>query len=100
MVEKAGKDGLWKRDIKMRSGLQEHPTTKILRKLEGEQLIKSVKTIYTGKTRPVYMLYELSLDKKRTGGPWYTANLEFDHEFVDAIINSSSRLSNEKNMQV
>ncbi len=75
--------GIWTKDLKMKSNLQQIQVTKILKTLESRQLIKAVKTV-ANKNRKVYMLYELEPSAELTGGAWYTEN-EFDSEFIEVL---------------
>jgi DNA-directed RNA polymerase III subunit RPC6 len=79
-IEKAGNTGIWTRDIKNRTNLQNNSLTKILKLLEGKCLVKAV-TSYTGKNKKLYMMFNLTPSRELTGGPWYTDG-EFDYEFI------------------
>ena len=79
-VEKAGNTGIWTRDIKNRTNLQNNTLTKILKLLESKCLVKAV-TSYTGKNKKLYMMFNLTPSRELTGGPWYTDG-EFDYEFI------------------
>ena len=80
LVEKAGNMGIWTRDLKLRTNLQNNTLTKILKSLEGKSLVKSVNS-FQGKNKKLYMLFGLTPSRELTGGPWYT-NGEFDYDFV------------------
>lgn len=83
VIEKAGNRGIWTRDIKNQTNIQQQTLTKSLKTLETRQLIKSVKSV-TSKSKKLYMLYDLEPSKEITGGPWYTEQ-EFDREFIDTL---------------
>ncbi|CAI5520297.1 unnamed protein product, partial [Closterium sp. Naga37s-1] len=75
--------GIWTRDMKTRTNLQQPQITKIIKTLEGRKLIKAVKSV-NNKSRKLYMLYELEPSREVTGGAWYT-DAEFDAEFISAL---------------
>lgn len=80
VIEKAGNMGIWTRDIKTGTSVNQNTLTKTLKSLEGRHLIKTAKSVKS-KSKKLYMLYELTPAKEITGGPWYT-DQEFDYEFV------------------
>ena len=82
IIEQSNDRGIWTRDIKLRSNLQQPAIAKILKTLESRALIKSVKWV-TNKNRKVYMLMEVEPSREITGGAWYTDN-EMDEELVHA----------------
>jgi len=82
-VERGGTQGVWVRNIKVTTRLQQPQINKILRKLENRKLIKPVKSV-AFKNRRMYMLYELEPDKALTGGPWYT-DQQLDVDFVNKL---------------
>eukprot|EP00951_Prasinocladus_malaysianus_P040032 scaffold455207_cov42-Prasinocladus_malaysianus.AAC.1 len=59
--------GMWTKDMKFQSNLQQPQITKILKTLESRKLIKAVKSV-SGGNRKVYMLYELEPSRELTGG--------------------------------
>ena len=79
-IKAAGNLGIWTRDLKQQSNLQQPQINKILKTLEGREIIKSVKSVQN-KNRKVYMLFELEPSKEITGGAWYT-DQEFDGELI------------------
>lgn len=83
VVEKAGNKGIWHKDIRSQTSLQQPALKKILKNLESRQLIKSTSSI-SSKTRKLYLLFDLEPAKEITGGPWYTEH-EFDHEFIEEL---------------
>jgi len=82
-VERGGTQGVWVRNIKIATRLQQVHINKILRKLESRKLIKPVKSV-AFKNRRMYMLFDLEPDKALTGGPWYTEQ-QLDLSFVAAL---------------
>jgi DNA-directed RNA polymerase III subunit RPC6 len=45
VVGKAGNAGIWTRDLKYMSGMQQTNLNKILKRLEARRLLKSVKSV-------------------------------------------------------
>jgi len=84
-IEKAGDVGIWTRDIRNKTNIQQQALTKIFKIMETRKLIKPIKSV-TNKSKKLYMLYDLAPSKEVTGGPWYT-ELEFDHEFISELRN-------------
>jgi len=82
-IKQVGNNGIWNREIKQNTNIQQQILSKALKELERRMLIKSVKSIHQ-KTKKIWMLYDLTPSTALTGGPWYTDN-EFDHEFVNEI---------------
>ena len=80
VIEKAQNNGIWTKDIRLQTNIQQQALNKIFKQLEQRRLIKPVKSV-TSKTKKLYMLYELTPSKELTGGVWYSG-LEFDHEFI------------------
>ena len=81
VIEKSGNLGIWTKDIRTQTNIQQQALNKIFKALETRRLIKPVKSVSSKK---VYMLYNLAPAKELTGGPWYT-ELEFDHEFINEM---------------
>lgn len=82
-IERAGNMGIWTKDIRMQTNIQQQALNKIFKTLESRQLIKPVKSV-TAKSKKLYMLYNLTPSKELTGGVWYS-DLEFDHEFINEL---------------
>ena len=83
LLEKSGPKGLWIKDILIKANIPYNFLVKILKKLEQEQLIKSVKGINTNKK--TYILYDIEPDKEVTGGIWFTNN-DVDLSFVNNLM--------------
>lgn len=83
IIQQSGTMGIWTKDMKMKSNLQQPQITKILKTLEGRKLIKAVKSV-ASKNRKVYMLFELEPSREVTGGAWYS-DQEFDSEFIGVL---------------
>ena len=75
--------GIWTRDIKITTNIQQQVLTKTLKILEQRKLIKSVRSVVS-KSKKLYMLFELEPAKEVSGGPWYT-DQEFDHEYLEML---------------
>lgn len=80
VIQKSGNKGIWTKEIKQQTEIQQQALTKIYKILESRKLIKPLKAV-TAKSKKLYMLYDITPAKEITGGPWYT-ELEFDHEFI------------------
>ncbi|KAG7343334.1 RNA polymerase Rpc34 subunit [Nitzschia inconspicua] len=79
-IEKAADRGIWTKDVRLQTNIQQQALTKIFKQLETRQLIKPIKSI-TAKSKKLYMLFDLEPSKEITGGVWYSG-LDFDHEFI------------------
>jgi len=82
-IKQAGNDGIWTKEIRMLTNLQQQALNKVFKQLEQRCLIKPVKSV-NAKAKKLYMLYELTPSKEITGGVWYSG-LEFDHEFISEL---------------
>ncbi|KAI3438602.1 hypothetical protein D9Q98_001025 [Chlorella vulgaris] len=82
-IQAAGNMGIWTRDMKQRTNLQQPKINKILKALEERSLVKSIKSVQNA-SRKVYMLFELDPAKELTGGPWYGPDA-FDSEFITVL---------------
>lgn len=83
VIEKAQNSGIWTKDIRLQTNIQQQALNKIFKQLEQRRLIKPVKSV-TAKAKKLYMLFELTPSKELTGGVWYSG-LEFDHEFISEL---------------
>jgi DNA-directed RNA polymerase III subunit RPC6 len=83
VIERAGNMGIWTKDIRIQTNVDQQALNKIFKGLEGRRLIKPVKSV-TAKAKKLYMLYNLTPSKELTGGVWYS-DLEFDHEFISEL---------------
>eukprot|EP00873_Tetraselmis_striata_P028789 jgi/Tetstr1/449053/TSEL_036268.t1 len=83
VIHQAGNIGIWTKDLKHKSNLQQPQVAKILKTLESRKLVKSVKSVTSG-NKKLYMLFELEPSREVTGGAWYTEQ-EFDSEFIEAL---------------
>ena len=83
VVERTENAGIWLRDIKSATSMQQQTLNKALKVLESRKLVKTVRSVQQ-KTKKLYMAYDLAPTREVSGGPWYTDH-EFDHEFVNEI---------------
>lgn len=68
-IEQAGSKGIWIRDIRLATNLQNPRLTKALKTLESRQMIKNVKQ-HSHPSKKIYMLFELTPSEELTGGAW------------------------------
>lgn len=83
VIERAGNMGIWTKDIRLQTNIQQQALNKIFKALETRRLIKPVKSV-AAKAKKLYMLFNLQPAKELTGGVWYS-DLEFDHEFINEL---------------
>eukprot|EP00501_MAST-03F_sp_TOSAG23-6_P001769 GSMAST32.ASY1.ANO1.1846.1 assembled CDS len=85
IIKAAGNKGVWTRDLKYKTGLQQNKTkfAKVLKNLERKRLIKSCRTV-AAKNKKIYILFDLEPARELRGGAWYTDG-EFDLEFISTI---------------
>lgn len=83
IIEAAGNKGIWLRDIRAKSNLEQKRVNSIIKKLRANKLIKSVTSVVASKKK-LYMLFDLEPDESLTGGAWY-ADEEFDAIFVKTL---------------
>ncbi|KAL9000239.1 MAG: hypothetical protein Q9169_001141 [Polycauliona sp. 2 TL-2023] len=79
-IESAGRDGIWNRMLRIRSGLHMTVVGEAVKSLERRNYIKQIKTAKFP-TRKTYMLAGLQPSEVVTGGPFYTDGT-LDDEFV------------------
>lgn len=82
-IKNSGNMGIWTKDMKRETNLQQPQVNKALKNLEGRGLIKGVKCV-SNQAKKVYMLAELTPSKEITGGAWYTGQ-NFDKEFTNIV---------------
>ena len=78
VIQEKGRDGIWKRDIKHRTGLVEKEVNKILNKLEKQRLIKMEKTVLRMNGK-MFFLYDVAPSAEHTGGVWYSRPVRRPH---------------------
>lgn len=82
-VERSGDAGIWTRNLKLQTKLQDVQVRRIIKKLENRKLIKAVKSI-THKNRKMYIGFHVKPSRELTGGPWYQ-DQELDHMFIELL---------------
>eukprot|EP00041_Stephanoeca_diplocostata_P009171 m.139581 g.139581 ORF g.139581 m.139581 type:complete len:336 (+) comp17633_c0_seq1:412-1419(+) len=82
-IEEAGNKGIWTKHLRSQTGLEKAQFNRVIKKMEGKKLIKSVLSVAAVK-RKFYLLYELEPDETLTGGAWYTGQ-DFDSVFIDLM---------------
>ncbi len=83
IIERAANKGIWIRDIRFQSNLSQTQLNKVLKNMESQKLIKSVKSVAASKKK-VYMLNEIEPDRSVTGGSWYSGN-DYESEFIEVL---------------
>lgn len=61
--------GVWTKDMKFKTNLQQPQITKILKELETRTLVKAIKPV-NQPSKKFYMLYDLEPAREITGGAW------------------------------
>ncbi|KAL8970738.1 MAG: hypothetical protein Q9197_003655 [Variospora fuerteventurae] len=89
LVESAGREGIWSRILRSKSGLHMTVMTRCLKTLEGKSYIKQIKTVKFP-NRKTYMLAGLQPSEDVTGGPFYTDGV-LDDEFVHQMAKWTER---------
>ncbi|ORX95636.1 RNA polymerase Rpc34 [Basidiobolus meristosporus CBS 931.73] len=82
-IKSSGNEGIWTKNLKMKTNLHQQVVMRCLKTLEQKMLIKAVKSV-KNPTRKVYMLIELTPSVEITGGPWFT-DQELDVDFIDTL---------------
>lgn len=67
VIEGVGNKGIWTKDIRLQTNVQQQALTKIFKSLESRRLIKPVKSV-SAKSKKLYMLYDLQPSAELTGG--------------------------------
>lgn len=80
LIEATANVGMWTRDIRLRSNLQQVQVPKILKTLESRKLIKAVKSV-ASKNKKMYMLFDLEPPHE----PFYNDDHELDLEFIRVL---------------
>ncbi|KAL0217972.1 hypothetical protein RCL1_008820 [Eukaryota sp. TZLM3-RCL] len=83
-VARSGNMGIWIRDLRLQTELQQAQLTKLLKVLQTRKLIKAVKSV-ASKGKKFYMLFDLEPSVTHTGGVLYDDNQQFDYTFVDNL---------------
>eukprot|EP00736_Rhodelphis_marinus_P011047 Rmarinus@m.13321 len=92
LIEQSSDKGIWVRDLRMKSNLQNARVTKSLKVLEDKKLIKSVNL----KNKRLYMLFDMQPHPDIAGTP-YHVNGEVDSVFVETMLKACRRfIANKK----
>ena len=83
-IQEKDRDGIWKRDIKHRTGLVEKEVGKILQRLEKKRLIKMEKTVLRQNGK-MFFLYDVEPSAEHTGGVWYSRPRPDDPPEFDTV---------------
>uniref|UniRef100_A0A183C1L5 DNA-directed RNA polymerase III subunit RPC6 n=1 Tax=Globodera pallida TaxID=36090 RepID=A0A183C1L5_GLOPA len=83
IIEESQRMGVWIRDIRERSGLNEVQLRRLLKALEQRKLVRSIKA--AGTTKKTYILSSLEADDTLTGGTFYS-DQQLDSEFVQTLL--------------
>jgi hypothetical protein len=70
-IQDKARDGIWKRDIKHKTGLVEKEVEKILKTLQKKKLVKMEKTVLRQNGK-MFFLYDIQPSAEHTGGVWYS----------------------------
>jgi len=88
-IRDSGNNGIWNRDLKIRTSLPQQQIGKIVKTLENRQLIKPFTSAQAGKKK-VFLLFELEPSKAISGGAWFS-NGDFDEEFFRITYTAAHR---------
>lgn len=83
LIEEAGQRGIWRGDLKRRTGIDEKQLAGLLKQLRERSLIKEIASV-TDKKK-TYFLYDIEPPNEVTGGIWFSGST-FNSEMVDQII--------------
>lgn len=89
LIESAGREGIWSRILRSKSGLHMTVMMRCLKILESKSYIKQIKTVKFP-NRKTYMLAGLQPSEDVTGGPFYTDGV-LDDEFVHQMARWAER---------
>ncbi|KAK3075143.1 34-kDa subunit of RNA polymerase III (C) [Teratosphaeriaceae sp. CCFEE 6253] len=84
-VEDAHTKGIWQKEVKKRSGIEEQKVQRALGKLEGARLVKVVKNV-RAPAQKTYMLFHLVPSDDVTGGSFFDAG-DLDESLIEEVGN-------------
>jgi len=84
-VEDAHQKGIWMRDLKKRTNLAQPVVQKVMGKLEGVRLVKSIKNV-RAPAQKTFMLYHLVPSDDVTGGSFFDAG-DLDESLIEELSN-------------
>eukprot|EP00891_Asterochloris_glomerata_P005515 jgi/Astpho2/5515/Aster-02781 len=89
-VREAGNTGIWTRDLKSRTNLQQAQITKVLKQLETRRLVKSIRPV-SEPSKKFYISFDIEPSTEITGGAWY-AGEDWDADFIDMLADICMRM--------
>ncbi|KAK0255461.1 34-kDa subunit of RNA polymerase III (C) [Friedmanniomyces endolithicus] len=84
-VEDAHTKGIWMKDLKRRSGIEEGKVQKAMAKLEGARLVKVIRNV-RAPAQKTYMLFHLVPSDDVTGGSFFDAG-DLDESLIEEVAN-------------
>ncbi|TKA72088.1 hypothetical protein B0A55_08672 [Friedmanniomyces simplex] len=84
-VEDAHTKGIWMKDLKKRSNIEEGKVQKAMAKLEGARLVKVIRNV-RAPAQKTYMLFHLVPSDDVTGGSFFDAG-DLDESLIDEVAN-------------
>ena len=88
-IESSGREGVWTRILRSKSGLPQTSLNRTLKSLEKRKFIKPTRNVKFA-SRKCYMLAHLQPSEAATGGPFYTDGV-LDEEFVHQMATWAER---------
>lgn len=83
LIEESKTRGIWIKELREGSGLNQLQLRKTLKSLETKKLIKTIKAV--GTTRKCYILFSIEPDMSLTGGTFYS-DQQLDSELINTLI--------------
>jgi len=82
-LAQSGSTGMWLREIKAKTNIPHNLILKLLKNMEMDRKIRSVKSIKNN--RKIYVLYGITPAEEVTGGIWFSNN-DVDLAFVERLM--------------
>ncbi|KAF2346967.1 RNA polymerase Rpc34, partial [Trinorchestia longiramus] len=86
IIQESGSFGIWARKIRAESNLHLNVVDRVLKRLEGKKLIKSINSVQAPKKK-FYLVSSIEPDRSLTGGAFYSDN-QFDSAFVEVLMDT------------
>ncbi|EFO84683.1 hypothetical protein CRE_03668 [Caenorhabditis remanei] len=83
LIEESKTRGIWIKELRDGSGLNQLQLRKTLKSLETKKLIKTIKAV--GTTKKCYIVFDLEPDMSLTGGTFYS-DQQLDSELINTLI--------------
>uniref|UniRef100_A0A8R1DG55 DNA-directed RNA polymerase III subunit RPC6 n=1 Tax=Caenorhabditis japonica TaxID=281687 RepID=A0A8R1DG55_CAEJA len=83
LIEESKTRGIWIKELRDGSGLNQLQLKKTLKSLETKKLVKTIKAV--GTTRKCYILFNMEPDMSLTGGTFYS-DQQLDSELINTLI--------------